>query len=332
MIDNGQDLAGDEFWTIVGYFNAVKELAAGKALTDQDVKIALNLKAKSKSKSPRQLNVVELSGRMESSDLPILLNQLENVEMGDDGCVDILLTTSMFGTGIDVTRLNCMVVGGQPKTTAQYIQATGRVGRKNPALIAAYLRGSRPRDLDHYERFLTYHLQINRFVEPVTVRPFSLTVLEKAAGPLSVAWLRNKKGLISLPWHKKNSASLHRDGEPRPIEFDEFINIVKSRNDKQPPTRRMDPSPPNRIESEIDSGWNRWGVLSIQAEAADKELKWVDYQRFRAEEETFVVLGDERHVKHREKHMAVYSPYHPAPTSLRNVDSTTGVSTRGKSK
>ena len=69
----------------------------------------------------------------------------------------------MFGTGVDITELNLIFVGGQPETTAQYIQATGRVGRNN-GLIATYL-GSRPRDLNHYERFLSYHLQIHRYVE-----------------------------------------------------------------------------------------------------------------------------------------------------------------------
>ena len=95
---------------------------------------------------PRSMALVELSGRMDSSELPILLNQLEDAKRGDAGCVDVLLTTSMFGTGVDITRLNVMFVGGQPKTTAQYIQATGHVGRKHGALVGVYLRGARPRD------------------------------------------------------------------------------------------------------------------------------------------------------------------------------------------
>ena len=119
----------NRYWSIVGYFNAVKELAAGRALVEQDIEGALNRLAERDGQDPRPLSLVELSSRMDSSELPILLNQLENAKRGDSGCIDVLLTTSMFGTGVDITRLNLMFVGGQPKTTAQYIQATGRVGR-----------------------------------------------------------------------------------------------------------------------------------------------------------------------------------------------------------
>ena len=258
---------------------------------------------------------------------------MENNKRGEDGCVDVLLTTSMFGTGVDVNRLNLMFVAGQPKTTAQYIQATGRVGRKNGALITTFLRGSRPRDLDHYERFLSYHLQIHRFVEPVTVRPFSMAVLERAAGPLSVAWLRNSRMATSIPWRMKNSANLWNTVTTKPPEFDDFIEIIESRNRTQIPERRIVSRPPNAIESALDSGWEKWAHISDLAAQNGVSVDWVNYHLGmmygRAPPtETFVVLGDERHVKDPENHKAAYSPYYSAPQSLRAVDSTIGVQTR----
>jgi len=335
ILHAGKKTNGDRYWSVVGYYNAVRELAGARALIEQDVVGKLNLLASSEGGKPRELNLVELSGRMVSSDLPILLDQLENSERGDDGCVDVLLTTSMFGTGVDVNRLNLMFVAGQPKTTAQYIQATGRVGRKNGALITTFLRGSRPRDLDHYERFLSYHLQIHRFVEPVTVRPFSMAVLERAAGPLSVAWLRNSRVANSIPWRMKNSASQWNIATPKPSEFDKFIEIIESRNRSQIPERQIVSRPPNAIQSALDSGWEKWAHISDLAARNGVDVDWVNYRLSMMygrppPPETFVVLGDERHVKDPENHKAAYSPNYSAPQSLRAVDSTIGVQTRGR--
>ena len=136
---------------------------------------------------------------MQSTELPILLNRLESMRCDDASGVDVLLTTSMFGTGVDVSRLNLMSVIGQPKSTSQYIQATGRVGRQHGAIVTTYLRSSRPRDLDHYERFLSYHLQLYKNVEPVTVRPFSDNVIDRAGGPLMVGWMRLSENATG-PW------------------------------------------------------------------------------------------------------------------------------------
>ncbi len=108
---------------------------------------------------------------------------LKKLEATMPSALDAIFATSMFGTGVDVDRLGLMVVHGQPKTTASYIQATGRVGRQT-GLVVVFFRASRPRDLDHYEFFTGYHRALYRYVEPVTVAPFS----PRAAG---VAWGRS---------------------------------------------------------------------------------------------------------------------------------------------
>jgi hypothetical protein len=127
------------------------------------------------------------TSRANSQNLPALLSKLD-IEFPN--AQDSVFATSMFGTGVDINRLSLMVVHGQPKTTASYIQATGRVGRLSSGMVVSFFRASRPRDLDHYEFFTGYHRALYRYVEPITVAPFSPRARERTLGPLSVVLLR----------------------------------------------------------------------------------------------------------------------------------------------
>ena len=262
---------------------------------------------------------------MQSTELPILLDRLENRKCGDNGSIDTLLTTSMFGTGVDVNRLNLMLVAGQPKSTAQYIQATGRVGRKNGAIVATYLRSSRPRDLDHYERFMGYHLQLYRNVEPVTVRPFSDMVLNRAGGPLMVAWMRLSERAQGH-WRVDNAAD--QIGSPA-IDSDliEVRRILVDRNQQQPTLRQIRYNPPNALNDLLTGLQHDWIDVrddSIGNLDENDFLRWSNGSR----NSDFVVLGNVTNVKHPTRYRAAYSENYAAPTSLRTVDSTTAVRER----
>ncbi|MBI2570482.1 MAG: DUF1998 domain-containing protein [Candidatus Schekmanbacteria bacterium] len=179
----------DPFRTLVGYFNAIRELAGAVALTQQDIVQRLS----TIGAPPRVLTEdepVELSSRQDSMRLPALLGDLDVALGGTSDPVNLVVATSMFGTGVDVERLGLMVVHGQPKTTSSYIQATGRVGRRSGGLVVTFFRAARPRDLNHYEFFSAYHGSLYRYVEPITVNPFAPRARDRALGPVAVALLR----------------------------------------------------------------------------------------------------------------------------------------------
>ena len=110
----------------------------------------------------------------------------------EDERVDVALATNMISVGLDITRLGLMLVSGQPKTTAEYIQATSRVGR-DPSPAGAggdLLNVHRPRDRSHYERFTAYHETFYRGVEATSVTPFSSRALDRGLAAVTVALAR----------------------------------------------------------------------------------------------------------------------------------------------
>ncbi|WP_327040879.1 DISARM system helicase DrmA [Micromonospora ureilytica] len=113
--------------------------------------------------------------------------------------VDAVLATSMLQVGVDVSRFGLMVVTGQPKNTAEYIQASSRVGRdaKRPGLVVTLYNWTRPRDLAHYEDFEYYHATFYRQVEALSVTPYTRRALDRGTTATLVAAVRNGEDAFS---------------------------------------------------------------------------------------------------------------------------------------
>nr|WP_276592129.1 MULTISPECIES: helicase-related protein [unclassified Sphingomonas] len=110
---------------------------------------------------------------------------------GDAECIDVLLASNMLSVGVDIPRLGLMLVNGQPKFMAEYIQATSRVGRRSPGLVVTLYNNNKIRDRAHYETFASWHGALYRSVEPSSVTPFAPRARDKAIHAPLVALVRH---------------------------------------------------------------------------------------------------------------------------------------------
>ena len=200
----------DPWMTVVGYFNSMRELGGMRRLVDDSIFSRIR-KQDRRGLAKRYFGgeyLAELTSRMRSEDIPQILDRLESrfdPELEElrrrafkrKDCMnlpkkplDVLLATNMISVGVDVRRLGLMVVAGQPKATAEYIQATSRVGRTFPGLVCTVFNWARPRDMSHYETFEHYHATFYKHVEPLSVTPFSPGALQRGLAGLLVSMVR----------------------------------------------------------------------------------------------------------------------------------------------
>ena len=199
--------AADPFMTLVGYFSSLRELGGMRRVASDDVASILQKTARRGLANRYIPNIEELTSRKSATDIPDILDRLEfqfaplprdekaaREEIYEKrrrrAPLDVILATNMISVGVDVKRLGAMVVAGQPKATAEYIQATSRVGRTFPGLVIAVYNWSRPRDLSHYEQFEHYHATFYQHVESLSLTPFSAGAIERGLSALLVALTR----------------------------------------------------------------------------------------------------------------------------------------------
>jgi hypothetical protein len=234
--------AVDPWMTLVGYFSALRELAGMSRLVRDDVSTRLSTKAiRNRGLGWRFIrDYRELTSRIDSSEIPEILDRLsimfpkdhadpdretKRKERGDQSKrpIDVLLATNMISVGVDVPRLGLMVVGGQPKSTAEYIQATSRVGRSiaGPGLVVTALNWARPRDLSHFETFEHFHATFYRHVEALSVTPFAPRSLDRGLSAILASLVRQQDDA-------SNGNSAPQTLDPQDA-IEPFVDLIRSR-------------------------------------------------------------------------------------------------------
>lgn len=196
------DAVKDKLWTLTVYFNSLKDLGKASTLVDDDVKDFI-VRTANRMFTTRRLIISadELTSRVSTTELNETLDKLEKIEYSKENeaakryASNVLLATNMISVGIDVARLNVMLMIGQPKLTSEYIQASSRVGRSFPGVAFVQYDATKSRDRSHYERFRSYHESFYRFVEPTGATPFSRPARERALHAVLISMMRQMTGM-----------------------------------------------------------------------------------------------------------------------------------------
>jgi len=186
------DADRDPYWTLVTYFNSLRELGGALVMMHDDVDDSIEMYAKLHGAPRRNISEepLELTSRVPSESIPASLDRLGAKYPAQ--MISAVLATNMLSVGVDIPRLGLMVVNGQPKSMSEYIQATSRVGRGNvPGLIVSVYNTGRPRDRSHYEAFRTWHQTLYRDVEATSVTPFAPRARDRALHAAIVAVARH---------------------------------------------------------------------------------------------------------------------------------------------
>ena len=275
----------DPYMTLVGYFNSLRELGGSRRIVEDELasRVAGYADHKRIGEGPGSFanrsmssEVCELTSR-ESTDKVAVTKARLAIGFGEKERakerVDVALATNMISVGLDITRLGLMVVLGQPKAAAEYIQATSRVGRDEhkPGLIVTLLNVHRPRDRSHYERFEAFHASFYRSVEATSVTPFAPRALDRALPALVVALARHRRPMLTPP-----RAALNIVQERSNLDFVPKVLADRARSHRAlspEDEARLNASLQMRVKDLLDSWWK---VAKRQTEVGARLV----YQRF----------------------------------------------------
>ncbi len=190
----------DGYSTLLAYFNSLRELGAAIVQVLDDVPDSIYLYAKRRAEERRELDHPrELTSGVAQREIVAIMSALKRT-CDQDGAVDVVLATNMVSVGMDIPRLALMLVNGQPKTRAEYIQSTSRVGRAaSPGLVVSVLNAAKARDRSHFETFPSWHGALYRDVEATSVTPFASRARDKALRAVLVSMVRH-----SIPGMEEN--------------------------------------------------------------------------------------------------------------------------------
>jgi hypothetical protein len=100
--------ARDPWWTVLAFFNSLRELGTTLSLFQSDIpdylKVIRNRTGTPPDRIRRLRNMKELTGRLPSEEIPLAISMLEAEYGGRRAPVDVCLASNIIEVGIDIDR------------------------------------------------------------------------------------------------------------------------------------------------------------------------------------------------------------------------------------
>lgn len=293
----------DPYWTLIGYFNSLRVLGSASLQVTDDVDARLGLLAArdNQPKAVRRVRASELTSRIPSSQIPTNLKNLERpYHLGS--AEDVVMATNMISVGLDVDRLGLMAVMGQPQSSAEYIQATSRVGRRWPGLVVTIFNSSKSRDRSHFEGFVPFHQAMYRAVEATSATPFAARARDRALHGVLVAAIRMVVGDLSS---NQGAGKVESYGD----HLEQVVTAILAR------AEGVAPAEADAVETELDYLRSVWGK-----EASHKASLQFEDQR---NSQNALLIRYTRALEHEDFDFSLEAAPWATPESMRDVDAVT---------
>ena len=281
VFDVGQEDRADlleAWWTQVVYHGSLKGVGNSHNAFNIDVRDVVRRLTEELKQAAKESGAEETTIAAPITRLAARIAQLTSISSAEENantfsrlekprahpeCLDAVLATNMVSVGLDVARLALMIVNGQPLTTAEYIQASSRVGRSEvPGLVFANYYRDQARSLSHYESFRPYHEAFYRFVEPTSVTPFTYQARTRALHAALVIAIRHAGHYLQADNQAGQFSSDH----------DYVKKIVEALKQR---CKQADPERAAETASHIDRLVEQWHAEAAHCLASKR---WLNYQ------------------------------------------------------
>lgn len=163
----------EEYWIILEYNNVKMESNRVLQALEDPINTELNAEA------IKPLVSRKMTGDDSFQEVRGTLSDIENANsVINDLDFNMIAATSMISHGVDADRFNLMVFYGIPGSTAEYIQAYSRVGRKHTGVVIDIIRPSREKDRSYLKNFNKFHEYKDILVDAVSINRWATKAVE----------------------------------------------------------------------------------------------------------------------------------------------------------